>query len=199
MALLKFVEEHLDLIPPFHPLEKYLQATWNAIVNGDMAKDLATRLWRLHGNVQRVKQFQLEASQTLTQVSHVKVNGDNFFLRFGGEFPVATVFTSAWEFDSDEWRPRIIKMADEKERWHTLAGDLPGALPRSSPAPALNFLLDRSHKPKSARKALHVPSRNNTSGDGLAGFTGYHRSSTSTQDSGRRESGKAPYLVEVRG
>ena len=60
------------------------------------------------------------STETLTQVSSVKVNGGNFFPRFGGEFPVKTVFKSAWEFDVGEWRPRIIKMADENERWQTL-------------------------------------------------------------------------------
>jgi hypothetical protein len=35
-------------------LENDLQATWNAIVNGGVAKDPSTRLWRLHGDVQWV-------------------------------------------------------------------------------------------------------------------------------------------------
>jgi hypothetical protein len=35
-------------------VENGLQATWNVIINGGVAKDPATRLWTLHGDVQWV-------------------------------------------------------------------------------------------------------------------------------------------------
>jgi serine/threonine protein kinase len=59
------------------------------------------------------------STQTRTQVPSVKVNGEYYFPRFN-EIHGDTVFKSAWEYDDNEWRPRIVKMANENERHVTL-------------------------------------------------------------------------------